>query len=93
MNNGLFRIIPTPPSPADKSLGNGEQSPVSPAPGDGERGGVRPVPVPHGGVRGGVRLVKIEFQAGNGLVLAESSLVTDCLETDHVVVRKVGRRS
>ena len=86
MNNGLFRIIPTPPSPADKSLGNGEQSPVSPAPGDGERGGVR-------GVRGRVRLVKIEFQAGNGLVLAESSLVTDCLETDHVVVRKVGRRS
>ena len=88
MNNGLFRIIPTPPSPADKSLGNGEQSPVCPAPGDGERGGVRPVPV-----RGVVRLVKIEFQAGNGLVLAESSLVTDSLETDHVVVRKVGRRS
>ena len=88
MNNGLFRIIPTPPSSADKSLGNGEHSPVSPAPGDGERGGVRPVPV-----RGVVRLVKIEFQAGNGLVLAESSLVTDCLETDHVVVRKVGRRS
>ena len=51
------------------------------------------MPVPHGGVRGGVRLVKIEFQAGNGLVLAESSLVTDSLETDHVVVRKVGRRS
>ena len=88
MNNGLFRIIPTPSSQADKSLGNGEQSPVSPAPGDGERGGVRPVPV-----RGVVRLVKIEFQAGNGLVLAESSLVTDSLETDHVVVRKVGRRS